>query len=455
MRSTLLLLLILSGTLSTGERPRLVVTTDVGGDPDDTQSLIRLMLYANEFEIEALVASASGTPGELKETVVRPDLIRQVVDAYDEVQAHLASHAEGYPTAAELRDVIVPGNPRRGREHVGEGHDTPASRRIIEIVDRDDLRPVNIAIWGGQTDLAQALWRVRADRGEDGLKEFVARLRVYDISDQDGIAAWMLDEFPGLFYILAKAPKGKDKRIGAYRGMYLDGDESLTSRDWIDEHVRTNHGPLGALYPTRTWTAPNPHGVLKEGDTPSWFYFLPRGLNDPTHPEWGGWGGRFEPTGDGRFYRDAQDTADGETSARMTVARWRPYFQNEFQARMDWCVAAPDEVNHRPRAVIDGDATRNALHRKAKPGEAVPLIASGSADPDGDRLTYVWRIYPEAGTYRGDVTVLNEKPEVAEVRVPDAAADKTIHVLLEVTDDGQPPLTAFRRVVIEAADKPR
>src|SRR5262245_31201223 len=59
-------------------RPRLVVLTDIGGDPDDQQSMIRLMLYSNEFQIEGLIATASGIPGELKKAVVRPDLIRQI-----------------------------------------------------------------------------------------------------------------------------------------------------------------------------------------------------------------------------------------------------------------------------------------------------------------------------------------------------------------------------------------
>src|SRR5690606_1800540 len=96
---------------------------------------------------------------------------------------------------------------------------------------------------------------------------------------------WIVDTFPNLHYILNMAPEGKDKRESAFRGMYLGGDQSLTSRDWIDANVRLMHGPLGALYPTKTWTAPNPHGVLKEGDTPSWFHFLPNGLSDPRHPE--------------------------------------------------------------------------------------------------------------------------------------------------------------------------
>src|SRR6188474_222554 len=67
-------------------KPRLIVLTDIGGDPDDQQSLIRLMLYSNEFEIEGLVASASGTPGDLKAEVVRPELIREIVEAYGKVR---------------------------------------------------------------------------------------------------------------------------------------------------------------------------------------------------------------------------------------------------------------------------------------------------------------------------------------------------------------------------------
>ena len=161
------------------------------------------------------------------------------------------------------------------------------------MVDRPDPRPLNITIWGGQTDLAQALWRVRADRGGDGLKQFVERIRVYDIGDQDRIVEWIWTEFPGLFYVLGQAAKGRDKRESVYRGMYLGGDQALTSREWMETNIRQSHGPLGALYPTRTWTAPNPHSAIKEGDTPSWFYFLPNGLNVPDHPTWGGWGGRF------------------------------------------------------------------------------------------------------------------------------------------------------------------
>ncbi len=450
MRTLITVSLVLISMIALADdRPRLVVLTDIGGDPDDTQSLIRLLVFSNEFDIEALVASASGTPGELNEAVTRADLIRNVVAAYGEVQPNLAKHADGFPTADELQAKIVSGNPQRGEKAIGEGHDTAASKRLIEIVDADDPRPVNVTIWGGQTDFVQALWRVTQDRSPEDIAKFIAKLRVYDIADQDDIQPLIHRRWPDLFYVLAKAPDGEDKRLGAFRGMYLGGDESLTSRKWIDEHVRVEHGPLGALYPTQTWTAPNPHATMKEGDTPSWFYFLPTGLSDPAHPEWGSWGGRFEATSEGQLYRDAKDTVGDDTSARATVHRWRPSFQNAFAARMDWCVRSPKEANHFPIAILDGDETRNVLHRKLKPGEQVSFAASSSRDPDGDVLRYEWTIYPEAGTYRGKVSVASDKPSVASLRILNDAGGKSIHVILAVSDDGDPPLKAFRRVVVD------
>ena len=239
------------------------------------------------------------------------------------------------PTA--LRQRVKSGNPQRGRKHIGDGHDTEGSRCL----DRTDRRRhagsgrLNIVIWGGQTDLAQALWRVKQERGEVGFPRLRRRSSAcIDIGDQDGIADWMRQEFPGMFYILAKAPPGRDKREGTYRGMYLTGDESLTSREWVEANVRSR-GPLGALYPLKTWTAPNPHSCLKEGDTPSWFFFLPLGGNDPDDPTKPGWGGQYQRQPDG-WYRDlpATDAFD----PRTTVSRWRPAFQADFARRMAWCV---------------------------------------------------------------------------------------------------------------------
>ncbi|RMF92602.1 MAG: DUF1593 domain-containing protein [Planctomycetota bacterium] len=436
------------------DRPRLIVTTDIGGDPDDSQSMVRLLVHANEFDIELLVASASGTPGELKKNIVRPDLIRERVEAYARVYPMLRKHDPGFPDPAMLLKRIAAGNPNRGVQNLGEGCDTEASRRIIEIVDRDDPRPVNIAIWGGSTDLAQALWRVRHDRSAEELAAFLAKIRVHDIAHQDTTGEWINREFPSLFYILSRAPKGRDKREAVFRGMYLGGDMELTSLAWIDRHVRNDHGPLGALYPPKTWTAPNPHGALKEGDTPSWFYFLPVGLSDPEHPDWGCWGGRFRPSETNpRLWIDAQDRVGETTSARATVWRWRPDFQNEFQARMDWCVQPPEACNHPPRAILEGDDGTAVLQRRVHAGEKVHLSAVGSRDPDGDRLEYRWWIYPEPSRYPKAAAVsIAQHDTEAEIDVPADAAGTTLHVVLEVRDDGRPPLVRYRRMILNITD---
>jgi hypothetical protein len=356
-------------------------------------------------------------------------------------------HRADYPEARRLLERIKSGNPVRGIKSLGDGHDTEGSRWIIELVDRDDPRPVNVTIWGGSTELAQALWRVRHDRTPERMKSFLGRLRVFSIGHQDDTGPWIHENFPDLFYIVSIAPKGQDMRKGAYRGMYLGGDESLTSRDWVDRNVRKDRGPLGALYPTSTWTAPNPHSTLKEGDTPSWLYFLPTGLGDPAHPEWGSWGGRFRKEKD-RLYHDDKDTVGEVTDARATVWRWRPAFQADFAARAQWCVKPVKEANHAPVPVLNGDRTLAAIELKVKPGATVKLSAEGSSDPDGDRLAYRWFVYPESGSYGKTVSLFDPDTASASLIVPGDSSGKTIHVILEVTDGGSPKLTRYRRAVL-------
>ena len=428
-------------------KPRLLVLTDIGGDPDDQQSMIRLCLYSNEFDIEGLIASASGTPGELDEAIVQPQLIKEIIRGYGAVRPNLLLHHEGYPEAEYLLSMVKSGNPNRGLSYIGEGHDTEGSQWIIQVADKPDNRRLNISIWGGQTDLFQALWKVKNTRSEHSYRQFISRLRIYDIADQDGIFDEQYPQHRGLFYILNQAAKGEDKRNAAFRGMYLGGDESLTSQQWIETHVSQNHGPLGALYPLETWTAPNPHGVMKEGDTPSWFYFLSMGLSNPDHPGWGGWGGRFKAREN--HFIDAEDQVEEVPSARATVWRWRPRFQHDFQARLDWCVKPRQEANHRPEAVINGDRGKAIIETKALAGQKVWLNARGSSDPDGNNLSYLWYIYPEPGTYRRRVSISETGSQNSALSIPeDAVKGQTIHVILEVSDDGSPNLCSYRRMVI-------
>ena len=97
-------------------RARLIVLTDISSltagvaEPDDGQSLIRLMLYANEFNIEGLIATSNLGHGQK----TRPDLIRQVVDAYEKVRPNLLLHDPRYLPAEVLRGGIKVGQERAG-----------------------------------------------------------------------------------------------------------------------------------------------------------------------------------------------------------------------------------------------------------------------------------------------------------------------------------------------------
>ncbi|MCA9881473.1 MAG: DUF1593 domain-containing protein, partial [Anaerolineae bacterium] len=432
------LLSVLPSPTAASGRPRLLVTSDMlGADPDDQQTFVRLLSYSNEFDIVGLIASStfSGT--------VRPDGFEDIIDQYALVRDNLILHDAAFPIVTYLRDIVRPGQPNASlatsiNDAIGEGKDTLASDWIIAQVDANDPRPLNITAWGGTTDLAQALWRVQNDRSPAEVAAFISKIRFHAIGDQDSAGAWIRTSFPSLFYILNLYPASPDIYLSVYRGIYLGGDTSSLQPSWVSANITSGHGPLGAVYP------PNGASVngVKEGDTPSWFYFLPNGLSDPAHPDWGSWGGRFEHIQNG-LWRDTEDTINGTTSGRATVWRWREAFQNDFQARMDWHTQPYAGANHNPVAVINGTHMRTV-----PPGISVTLDASGSTDPDGNDVSYEWFVYPEAGTYTGSVTIANASSQTASLVTPSVTTPETIHIILEVTDNGSPALTSYQRLVI-------
>jgi hypothetical protein len=417
-------------------KARIVVMTDIGGDPDDRQSMVRFLLYGCDFHVEGLCTGF----GHGHYEVTRPELIREAVDAYGEVLPNLRKHRADYPSHEQLRRLIKDGH--NGDPHkVGPGMDSEASEWIIRVLERDDPRPVWFSIWGGPRELAQALWKVAETRSPEELAALKRKIRVHSIADQDRTAEWVKKHHPDVFWIYSDR---------LFRGIWKEGDQAIVSPAWLEKHVRAGHGPLGPVYPAK---ASGKDGV-KEGDTPSFFYVLPNGLSDPDHPEWGNWGGRFRRSGRGNEYVPAEDLMDGKPDMLYTIHRWRRAYQNAFEARMDWCVEPFDEANHEPLAVLNGDRSPRVLAIPTDPGANVKLSAAGSSDPDGDKVKYRWWVYPEAGTYWADVLIQGADGPDAVVTVPDEASGRTVHVILEVTDTGRPPLVAYRRAVLTVRGEP-
>jgi hypothetical protein len=441
----------------TAGKARVLVLTDIENEPDDTQSLIRFLTYSNQWDIEGLVATTSIHQRER----VAPEKIKELIQAYGKVRNNLLLHEKGYPTTEYLLSITKASIPEFGMQAIGEGKDSEGSEWIIKVVDKKDDRPVWIPVWGGANCLAQALWKVRKTRAPEDVKKFVSKIRMYTISDQDDTGPWIRKNFPDLFYVGSPGYHA----AGAYHyatwsgisgdkfhGRFVGANFEIVDNPWLDEHVRS-HGPLGAEYPFTKF--------LMEGDTPSFLGLVENGLNDPEHPEYGGWGGRYElytPRTLKYFYEpetrpiytDVMDEVKGfdgnfHTSNKATLWRWREAFQHDFAARMDWTIKPYKEANHPPQAV-----SKNGNAVKTRSGEKVTLSAEGSQDPDGNALSYEWIYYPEPGSYNSKepLGIVDTQAATTSFPAPKVTQPETIHIILAVTDNGKPALTRYQRVIV-------
>jgi hypothetical protein len=112
-------------------------------------------------------------------------------------------------------------------------------------------------------------------------------------------------------------------------------------------------------------------------------------------------------------------------------------------------VNEPGEVNREPVAEINGDSSNRIIRIQANPGDVIPLDASGSFDPDGDELTFNWFRYNDADSYPGDLTINSPAGDRQQITVPDDLGNANIHMVLELTDNGEPQLVTYRRVILE------
>ncbi|EDY83647.1 conserved hypothetical protein, putative [Verrucomicrobiia bacterium DG1235] len=417
------------------KKQRLVVTTDIGGeDPDDEQSMVHLLVAANEFELEGFIIGYAWL-----DDYFRPkDLSLSIVEAYEECLPNLRTHADGYPSADTLRSILATGQKEALLKGVGEGMDSEGSELIISVVDKDDPRPVWINAWGGTNTIAQAIWKVHHTRSPEEFARFIHKIRIYDILGQCDTGAWMAKTFPELIYIRTKSIYG-----------WAPSDE------WVAEHVQS-HGPLGPKYRDRRWAT--------EGDSPAFMHLVSRGLNDPNEIDQGGWGGRFSwdkkpgirtmdiviRSGVDETIYDPYEMISDTEEGIESIKRWQQSIFNHLEARMDWSVT-PDyaDANHFPVAVLSGDTTRQILEASVVAGSEIELSAIGSSDPDGDQLSFLWQVYKEPSSFKGDMAFRQSTSSIATLEIPKESAGKSIHVILEVSDDGNPKLTSYRRMVLE------
>lgn len=454
----------------TFQKHRLIVLSDIEAEVDDTESFVRLLLYSNQLDIKGMVATTS----VWKKTSVAPEAIKKLIEAYRKVQPNLLKHEKGFPTADALLSLVKKGLPAYGMQGVGQGKDSEGSDWIIKILEEKDERPLWITVWGGSNTLAQALYKIKQTKPAAEAKRLIAKLRVYTISDQDDSGIWIRNNFPDLFYIVSPGDDYGTATWSAINSLIKGINNETISNTWIAQNIQQGHGPLGAEYPDVAY------GV--EGDTPSFLSLIPNGLSDPEHPEWGGWGGRYElyqpdlaklkkgnsgvpfepetrpiwtnafdkftPFVHSDYGRAIKFDTVHFNDYKASLWRWRDDFQNDFAARMDWCVQSYKEANHPPVIKLTGS---NEI--TVKSGEWFGFDAAASTDPDGDNLSFLWFSYPEAGSYKNPIITEAENSHKWYAVAPRVEKTETAHIILKVTDKGAPALSRYKRIIVTIVPK--
>ena len=485
-------------------RPRIVITADP--ELDDNNSLIRFLLYSSDMQIEGLVYASSqfhwkgdgkGTkwfvpgreyarfgldkcPCESWRWAEDEKFIHDVVAAYEKAYPNLKVHNPKYPTPNELKSKIRYGN----IEFDGDiSKDSPGSELIKSLILDDKPGKLFITAWGGHSTIARALKSIQ-DQYEFTTEWEAIRAKVYrkvvllPSGDQDDMyAKYIKPNWKGIEY--RRFSDGPNYGYGAQLRAKPE-DAAFLTPAWMKENV-SDRGQLGALYRVwgdgkqmlegdimdyfglsghtddelrkmgyAVWMPVQPKGSwLGEGDNHTVMNMLGNGLRAFEFASYGGWGGRGTDRQDFSF--NMSDTSQQAMVAVITASsqnasnypNFFPAAQNDFATRMKWSVAPKyTDANHEPLVKIEGP-----LDVFASAGETIRLNGSAS-DPDKNNLKIKWWQF-HVGTYAGEVAITDATSEQCRVTIPkDAKPGQTIHIILEVTDDGTPTLTRYRRVIV-------
>ncbi|MCQ2182371.1 MAG: DUF1593 domain-containing protein [Bacteroidales bacterium] len=439
-------------------KPRIIVMTDIGPaevEPDDNESAVRLLSYADRFEIEGIITTVGWNcdpyPDDWAEYLTRVvDGYRSDVsnlmkrsgqDGFVTMEEENGSQALGYwPSADYIASRCVYGSRKAGIGEIGPGNDTDGSRLIIKVVDEaEDDRPVWCLAWGSGNTLAQAIWRVKQERSPRELKKFLNKLRLYTITDQDMVYAMRMNrEYSSHMWL--REEFSEDLMMIWDESAWLAQNEN-GKNDW-ESYARyiQGHGAMGDVYPHFLW------GV--EGDTPSFLHVMPNGLNDPDDPMQVGWGGyhEFAVSPDGRTHAWTNWMEPQRSISRNYENRFYRDEFNDFAARMQWAAEGKGDTN--PVITLNGDTGIGIVNVEAKPGTSISLDASKSYDPEGEELSFFWEVQNFASYCPPSVSLGGENTPTLSVLIPEEASGCRYHVILTVHDDGPFRLPAYRRVIV-------
>ena len=440
--------------------------TDIGPadvEPDDNESAVRLLSYADRFEIEAICTTIGWNcdpyPSEWAQyltnvveayrTDVKNLMKRSGQKNFLSLQRENGKQRLGYwPSPEYIASRAMMGSQRAGIGVIGIGNDSPGSEFIVQLLKEKDERPIWVLSWGGSNTLAQAQWKLKQECTAEQMKTYLHKLRIYTITDQDmqwsmrmqrdySSHMWMRREF-------------KDDLLFIWDESAWLNQNELGKQNW-DKYASLiqGKGAMGKVYPTFKW------GV--EGDTPSFLHVMPNGLNDPDDPMQVGWGGyhTYQLSPDSTTYSWTNWREPEKTLSDGYERHFYPDEFNDFAARMQW--ADQGKGNRNPVIKINGKEGVKPLRLTALAGTQLTIDASRTFDPDGDKVQLLWWQQKEAGSYHKEVPVTacvkgrgnKVKRQCAIVDLPTDARGKTVHLICEARDDGAFRLVSYRRIVID------
>lgn len=474
-------------------KPRVIITADP--ELDDSNSLIRFLLYSTDVNVEGLIYASSqfhwtgdgkGTklsvpgreysrnglnlcPCESYRWAKGERFIDDIVELYEKVYPNLKVHNPEYPSPEYLKSKIRFGNIEFDGNY---SKDTPGSDLIKQLMLDENKEPLYITAWGGQSTIARALKSIedqyaKSKQWPEVRKKILSKVILLPSGDQDDTyAKYIKPNWPEIDY--RQMGQGPNYSYFAPINPAKENAAYVTP-GWIADNI-TSRGPLGAYYRVWgdgkqmvkddifdyfgmagytsdelkkmgyvVWMPVLPKGTfLGEGDNPTFMNLLANGLRAYENGSYGGWGGKQITPGVGMGFPDPTQRETGPPFPNF----W-PAAQIDFATRMQWSVTPKyEDANHEPVVHIEGP-----LDRTAKAGEKISLKAIVS-DSDHDTVSVRWWQFKTA-SYTGDVAITDAASLSIEVIVPkDARSGQTIHFILEATDRSLQPLTRYQRVII-------